>query len=117
METRLVRLKKPDPKRGHVLRRYTYKGIRILAERGWYRVALDIAEELKAKRQIPNDEHAPLAFDVCSDEEAQQLDERESREERPTLATEAIRVMEPRNEAKGEDGKPKSGAKRQKATE
>lgn len=105
METRLVRLKKPDPKRGHVLRRYVYKGIRVLSERGWYRVPLEIAEELKAKRQIPNDEHSPLAFDVCTDEEARAMDERESREERPTLATEAIRVESAR-------GEPKAGGNR-----
>ena len=35
METMLVRLKSFDPRRGAVLRRFTYAGIKFHEERGW----------------------------------------------------------------------------------
>ena len=34
METLFVRLKPYDPRRGYVLRRYTYRGIKFHEERG-----------------------------------------------------------------------------------
>ncbi len=74
METLLVRLKPHDPRRGHVLRRYTYRGIKFHEERGWYRVEKTVGEYLRTVRQIPGSEHAPLAFDVCTDDEARTLD-------------------------------------------
>ena len=46
-DTLLVRLKPYDPRRGHVLRRYTYAGIKFHEERGWYRVSKDVAAYLK----------------------------------------------------------------------
>jgi hypothetical protein len=78
METLLVRLKPYDPRRGHVLRRYTYAGIKFQEERAWYRVEKPVAEHLRAVRQVPTDEHAPLAFDVCTEAEAQAIEARES---------------------------------------
>ena len=48
METLLVRLKRHDSRRGNVLRRYTYAGIKFHEERGWYRVAKDVADYLRA---------------------------------------------------------------------
>ena len=77
METLLVRLKPYDPRRGHVLRRYTYRGIKLHEERGWYRVEKPVANYLRAVRQVASDEHSPLAFDVCTDDEARALDARE----------------------------------------
>ena len=77
METLLVRLKPHDPRRGHVLRRYTYRGIKFQEERGWYRVEADVADYLRAVRQKAHDPHAPLAFDVCTPEEAEALDAKE----------------------------------------
>ena len=77
METLLVRLKPHDPRRGHVLRRYTYRGIKFQEERGWYRVEADVADYLRAVRQKALDPHAPLAFDVCTPEEAEALDAKE----------------------------------------
>lgn len=70
METMLVRLKPFEPRRGHVLRRYTYAGIKFHAERGWYRVEKAVAEYLRSVREQPADPHAPLAFDVCTEDEA-----------------------------------------------
>jgi hypothetical protein len=97
METLLVRLKQYDPRRGHVLRRYTYRGIKVHEERGWYRVNEDVAEHLRSVRQIPSDEHSPLAFDVCTEAEAKVLDanEKEAAATR-TAATDSIKVSEAR---------------------
>jgi len=77
METMLVRLKPFDPRRGHVLRRYTYRGIKLHEERGWYRLEKPVAEYLRTVRQQPADPHSPLAFDICSEEEAKAVDNRD----------------------------------------
>jgi hypothetical protein len=83
-ETMLVRLKPYNPKRGHNLRRYGYKGIIFDVERGWYKVDAELAEELKGVYQdiTEVDEYgnyiSPLAFDVCTEEEAAKIDEREA---------------------------------------
>jgi hypothetical protein len=93
METMLVRLKPFDPRRGHVLRRYTYRGIKFHVERGWYRVEPAVAAYLKEVRQVAADEHAPLAFDVQTEEEARALDAREEVEAKVRRsAAEATRV-------------------------
>ena len=78
METRLVRLKRHDPRRGFVLRRYTYAGIKFQEDRGWVRVEAAVGEYLKSARQAQEDPHSPLAFDVCTDEEARALDTAEA---------------------------------------
>ena len=77
METQLVRLKPHDPRRGHVLRRFTYRGIKFHEERGWYRVDKPVADYLRTVRQVASDGHSPLAFYVCTDAEARDLDTRE----------------------------------------
>jgi hypothetical protein len=77
METMLVRLKPLDPRRGHLLRRYTYQGIKFHEERGWYRVAKAVADYLRSVHQQPGDPHSPLAFDVCSEDEAKATEARE----------------------------------------
>jgi len=77
METVLVRLKPFDPRRGQVLRRYTHAGIKFHGDRGWYRVEKRVADYLRAVRQQSADPNAPLAFDVCTEEEAKALDARE----------------------------------------
>ena len=99
MDTLLVRLKPHDPRRGHVLRRYTYRGIKFHEERGWYRVEQPVADYLRAVRQVPSDPHSPLAFDVCTDDEAKGLDARE-KEAGATrkAATDDIKVSAARTE-------------------
>ncbi len=72
-DTLLVRLKPYDPRRGFVLRRFTYAGIRFQDERGWYRVERKVGEHLRAVRTVPTDKYAPLAFDVCTEAEAKAL--------------------------------------------
>jgi hypothetical protein len=100
MDTVLVRLKSLDPRRGYVLRRYTYAGIKFQEERGWYRVTKAVAEYLRAVRQVADDAVSPLAFDVLSDEEAKALDAREEAEAKVRRsATDDIRLSEARTDA------------------
>ena len=80
-DTRLVRLKPFDPRRGNLLRRFTYMGIRFVAGRGWYRVKEEVAKHLEKVRQTPDNPHAPLAFDVCTEAEAKRLDAAEKSSE------------------------------------
>jgi len=102
METMFVRLKPYDPRRGHVLRRYTYRGIKFHEDRGWFRVPKDVADYLRAVHQVPGDEHSPLAFDCCTEAEAKSLDakEKESTVTRKT-ASDDIKVSLPQDDAKG----------------
>lgn len=78
--TFLIRLKAYDARRGHVLRRYTYAGIKFQEERGWYRVEKPVADYLRTVRQLPSDAYSPLAFDVCTEAEAKVLDAAEADE-------------------------------------
>lgn len=94
METQLVRLKPYDPRRGYVLRRYTFAGIRFQAERGWYRVDKRVADHLLTVRTMHGDPHAPVAFDVCSEAEARAMEasEAEAAKQRRS-ATDDLRVV------------------------
>ena len=85
---KLVRIKPYDPKRGHVVRRYTVFSIRLDESRGWYRVADEVAEYLSKVHQAPHDEDSPLVFDVCTEAEAHALEEleRKKAEERAKAA-------------------------------
>ena len=77
MDTMLVRLKSYDPKKGLVLRRFTYSGIKFQTEHGWYRVEKSVADYLKTVHQNALDANSPLAFDVMTDEDARALEARE----------------------------------------
>ncbi len=101
METLFVRLKPYDPRRGNVLRRYTYRGIKFHEERGWFRVPKDVADYLRSVHQVPGDEHSPLAFDCCTEAEAKSLDakEKESAVTRKT-ASDDIKVSLPQDDTK-----------------
>lgn len=80
IDTRLVRLKAVDKRRGHVLRRFTYHGITFVAGQGWSRVGRPIADHLVDVRQVDGDGHSPPAFDVVTDAEARVIDESEARD-------------------------------------
>ena len=84
METLLARLKTRDPQRGHVLRRFVYRGIRFEQGKGWYRVSSEVGEYLRTVRQRAHDPHSPPAFDVCTEAEAKAIDERELEEAKPS---------------------------------
>src|SRR3989304_6336744 len=87
---KLVRLKPFDPKKKHVIERYTAFGLRFEEKRGWYRVSDEVAAYLATVHQVPGDEDSPLAFDVCSEEEAQRLETAEKKK-----AEERARAPEP----------------------
>jgi hypothetical protein len=87
---KLVRLKPHDPKKGHVIRRYTAFSIRFEEARGWYKVSDEVAAYLATVHQTPGDEDSPLAFDVCTEDEAQRLETAEKKK-----AEERARATEP----------------------
>jgi len=76
---KLVRLKPLDAKKGHVIRRYTVFSTTFEEHKGWYRVSNEVAAYLTTVRQVPNDEDTPLAFDVCTQEEAERIDQAEKK--------------------------------------
>ncbi len=111
METMLVRLKPYEARRGHVLRRFTYLGIKFQEERGWYRVEKAVAEYLRTVHQLPGDKHSPLAFDVCTEAEAKALEASEAEESKvKRSATDELKLSpaRPAGAATTED-LPKSG--------
>jgi hypothetical protein len=85
---KLIRLKPFDAKKGHVIRRYTAFTTTFEEHKGWYRVSDHVASYLATVHQVPNDEDSPLAFDVCSQGEAERIDaaERKKAEERARAA-------------------------------
>ena len=87
---KLVRLKPHDPKKGHVIRRYTAFSIRFEEKRGWYKVSDEVATYLATVHQAPGDDDSPLAFDVCTEEEAQRVETAEKKK-----AEERARAAEP----------------------
>lgn len=66
----LARLKAYNKKRGHVLRRVNYRGLKFEAARGWYKVDDAVAAYLATVHQDVYDEDSPLAFDVMTQEAA-----------------------------------------------
>ena len=99
MTTLLARLKPYDPRRGHVLRRFTFAGIKFDELRGWYRVEPEVADYLRKVRQRPIDPHTPLAFDVCTDDEARAMDARDKEAANPRkTATDDIQLSPARVE-------------------
>lgn len=87
---KLVRLKPYEPKKGHVLQRYTAFSIRFEERRGWYKVSDEVANYLASVHQTPGDEDSPLAFDVCSEDEAQRMEAAEKKK-----AEDKARAAEP----------------------
>ena len=95
----LVRLKAHDPKKGLVLKQYTYKGIRFQAGRGWYKVSGELAAYLANVHSVPSDPDTPLAFDVRTPEEARAMDENDRKATRQVLpAEETLDVSHVRDE-------------------
>ncbi len=76
---KLVRLKPHDPKKGHVIQRYTAFSIRFEEKRGWYKVSDEVAKYLATVRQRSGDEDSPAAFDVCDEDEAKRIEASEKK--------------------------------------
>ncbi len=77
----LVRLKPYDPRKRHVMRKFTHgpTNSRFEEHMGWYRVSASLAEELALVLEIRSDESSPRAFDVCTQAQANAIDQRERR--------------------------------------
>ena len=84
----LVRLKPHDPKKGLLLKQYTYQGIRFQAGRGWYKVNGQVAAYLESVHSVPGDNDTPLAFDVCTPDEARAMDEKNRKAARQVVPAE-----------------------------
>ena len=106
-DTMLVRLKPYNKKKGHVLRRYLYRGIRFQESRGWMRVRNEVADYLKSVHQIPDDQDSPEAFDICSEKEAKAIDKKEKQDARVALPAEDAKDV---TEARAEPGAGDAGA-------
>jgi hypothetical protein len=78
----LVRIKPPSPRKGLKLRRYTVHGHVFHAERGWYEVNDTVAAYLKTVRNDAENIESPLAFDVCTQAEANEMKIAEERAKR-----------------------------------
>ena len=87
---KLIRLKPHDAKKGHMVRRYTAFGVRFEEARGWYKVSDEVAAYLATVHQTPGDEDSPLAFDVCTEDEAKRVEAAEKKK-----AEERARAAEP----------------------
>lgn len=88
MTDMLVRVKPYNPKRGQLARRVTINEVRFDVERGWYKVDAEFAAMLK-RETLGGDPNGPLVFDVCTPEEAQEIQRREDQ------AAEAARAEKP----------------------
>lgn len=104
-ETYFVRLKPYDPRRGQVIQRYLFRGIKFQVDRGWYHVKKEIAEALRPLHQIHTDDRSPPAFDVCTEKEAQAIDEEEGNTRK--TAGQSLKLSLPREneaETKSDEG-------------
>jgi hypothetical protein len=97
--TLFVRLKPHQPRAGHVLRQFAYRGILFKAGAGWSKVSQVVADHLRAVRQRAHDPHSPLAFDVSSEEEARRLDAQDADRSAEITPAERARVQVARDEA------------------
>jgi hypothetical protein len=94
-----VRLKAHLPRAGHVLRQYSFRGIVLRAGGGWCKVDAGVAEHLRIVRQQDRDPYSPLAFDVCTEEEARRLDEKDTENRTEAVPVERAKVHVARDEA------------------
>lgn len=94
----LARLRPFDLRRGHRLRRYTYRGVRFQEGRGWYAVEPQVAVYLRSVRQVPSDPYSPLAFDVMTETDAKVTDDEESARAEPKRAAEQAQRTAARSE-------------------
>ena len=117
MGTKHVRLKRYDPKHGIVLKQFWYHGIKFLESEGWYVVSDEVADYLKAHaRQKATDHQSPEAFEICTEKEAREIDEKENIEATPRRPADRAKVTNPRGmTVKGtKKGRPKKTKKKSK---
>lgn len=94
-ETFLARLKPYNPTRGYLVRRYWCRGVIYDESRGWYRVTKEDADVLRDLVQKETDPGSPALFDVCTEDEAKDLERREKLAERQRRTVEeASRIQD-----------------------
>lgn len=94
---KLIRLKPLDAKKGHIIQRYTAFSTQFEEKKGWYRVSDEVAAYLATVHQVPNDEDTPLAFDVCSEDDAKRLEAEEKKRAEERALAASPNVAMPRN--------------------
>jgi hypothetical protein len=87
------------PRAGHVLRHYCFRGVLFKAGAGWCKVSERIAEHLRTVRQQERDPYSPLAFDVCTEEEARRLDAKDAEQSAEVVPVDRAKVQLARDEA------------------
>lgn len=105
-DLRLIRLKPINRKQGHVMRTYMVRSIKFQEEKGWYPVTdQSLLDYLRTVRQVHTDPLSPLAFDICTPEEALALDRAEE-EEPERRSAEALLRRQAQAQAQAEAAKP-----------
>lgn len=90
-----VRLRPYNVRLRNVLRTYTIHGVQFREDRGWYEVPDTLAELLRNVRQQESDPTSPNAFDVCTYDEANRMDEQEEKARRAAFERAQARDARP----------------------
>lgn len=95
-DTRLVRIKPYSKKKRQLTRRYTVFGVKFELQKGWYRVKLPVANYL-ADVTTDGDPDSPYIFDVCTYDQAMEMEERERRRALERAGMGPFRAHEPKD--------------------
>lgn len=95
-ETRLVRIKPYSKKKRQLTRRYTVFGVKFDITKGWYRVKIKVADYL-ADVTSDGDPDSPAIFDVCTYQQAMEMEERERRRALERAGMGPYRAHEPKD--------------------
>lgn len=107
--SKLVRIHPYNPKRGFKLRSYTLRGMKFLETHGWYQVADTLADYLETVPSDYGDPDSPPGFDICTQEEAIDIDEDERQEALKAVATRPYRTTPARATERATRELPKEG--------
>jgi len=86
-----------------VLQHYSYRGILFKAGAGWVKVAESVAEHLRTVHQQAHDPYSPLAFDVCSEDEARKLDVKDIEQSVEAVPVDRARMQVARESPSGSE--------------
>lgn len=75
-----IRIKPFNPRRGHMLRRFCFKG-KVFHVGRWYKVSESFAQQVSEIHQKANDEDSPYAFDVATEQQARAIESKERAKE------------------------------------
>ena len=92
-----VRVKHYNPKKGFFIQRYHTNGQLFQEQKGWYLVDESLAKLLKKKRQVANDPDSRPIFDICTKEEALEMERGERKREQEKARVREARLMGKKN--------------------